>query len=173
MKTDPNYQNTQLFCECQIVSLWNAARFWGLGSLVPKMGTRRYKDICRRANAIYGGVINIDFEAERLGLAYFPIEWDKLTPMLPGVSTQLPCVMNVFCERGYHSVLAVAHRIGEPSKPWTSKFLMLNWRRRKAWIPWGEILTSAHIMIPPRIIAPKLMIANLSAAVKAHRRRKR
>jgi len=157
--TNPVYQNDQLYCECQLVSIWNAARFWGFGKSVPKMGTRQYKTICHKARAIHGGIILVDPEVERLGLAFFPI-WYRLET----VAAYMPCEMSVLCERGYHSVLAIAYKKGRTSKPWTDKFLMLNWRKGyEAWLPWGEILAQANLNVRPKMIAPKRLVDNLKS----------
>jgi len=153
-----DYQNKQLYCECQLVSVWNAARFWGYEDLVPKMGTRKYKSICKKARCLCGSAININFEIERLGLGLLPLSWRENS-----ICELLPCAMKVFCERGYHSVLAIAHKNGKKNKSWTNKFLITNWRKYHiAWISWGEILACAALSQPPMLIAPKRMIRNLA-----------
>ena len=39
------YQNEQLYSECRLVSLWNAARFYNLE--VPEIGSKEYDKICK------------------------------------------------------------------------------------------------------------------------------
>lgn len=156
---EPAYQNKQLYCECQLVSIWNAARFWGLDRLVPKMGTKKYRTICKNACAMSGACIDTDFEMVRLELKWFKIEW-----RLETIALFLPCEMSVFCERGYHSVLAVAYKRGATGKPWTNKLLMLNWKKyEQAWLGWGQVLTSANLRVAPRLIAPPRVVDNLKA----------
>ena len=71
----------------------------------------------------------------------------------------------MFCERGYHSVLAVAYKRGRPRKSWTDKLFMANWRKGRAdWVSWGEILTCAELRRTPRLIAPLRMIQMYEAA---------
>jgi len=159
----PEYQNEQLYSECKLVSIWNAARFWGLERLVPKIGTRRYKEICKKAKCIHGSALETKFERERLGLEYFDLQWDVYW-----VAKYLPCAMAVHCERGFHSVLAVAYKKGKPRKTWTDQFLVANWRKQTEWISWGEILSCGHLQWTPRLIAPARMVENLKACGKNH-----
>lgn len=97
------YQNAQLYSECQLVAMWNAARFWSMNVSLPKMGTRRYRKICKDALALHGAAINPLDEEHRVGLArnYGPHE------RLGWVRKHLPVHVSVFCHRGYHSVLIV------------------------------------------------------------------
>lgn len=154
--TELPYQNEQSYSECRLVSIWNAARFWGLSSLVPRMGTAAYKRTCEKAMAIHGAALDTSDELRRLGLDTHPLRW-----RLSCIIENLPCEMKVFCERGYHSVLAVSYKKGR--KPWTSRFFVANWRKKgKAdWITWGEILASANLDKNPLLIAPMRMIRNM------------
>jgi len=104
------YQNTQQFCECQLVSIWNACRFWGSDWFVwgvdeqeiPRQFTKKYYAACDDANAVHGGVIGIDKQIKKYGIkavrGKFTLKWFK---------SHLPIEVSVFCHRGYHSVLAV------------------------------------------------------------------
>jgi hypothetical protein len=94
------YQNNQLYCECQLVALWNAARFYGID--VPTIGTKQYKCICDESGCLYGGCININKEISRLGLKIIPGRTDILW-----VRKNIPVHFAIFCHRGYHSVLAI------------------------------------------------------------------
>lgn len=95
------YQNTQLWCECQLVSIWNACRYWGLN--YPVMGTKEYRASCAEARAIKGAAVNATKQFRKFGITrscgYYVLSW---------VRYNLPVEFSVFCHRGYHSVLAVA-----------------------------------------------------------------
>lgn len=134
------YQNYQLYCECQLVALWNAGRFHGLE--VPKPGTRKYREACRRARAIYGGCLDLEPERQRLGL--------RLVPgflMLGWVRKNLPVHFAIFCHRGYHSVLAVEVR--------GSRVLLTNYAKgRVHWIDWWKLAKKTNVHTRPYSILP-------------------
>lgn len=96
------YLNNQKYYECQLITLWNVAIFWGLGKLVPKQFSKNYKRICDRARCMYGSVIDKEFEIKRLNLkaiiGKYNLKWIKYN---------LPVELSIFCHRGYHSVLIV------------------------------------------------------------------
>jgi len=94
------FQNYQLYYECQLVALWNAARFHKIK--VPKIGGAQYRKICYESKAILGGCINIERERKRLGLVFMPGRID-----LRWIRKNLPVHLAVFCHKGYHSVLVV------------------------------------------------------------------
>jgi len=97
------YQNIQEFCECQLVSVWNACRFWGIDEQkIPHQFTKKYKAACDSANAVHGGVIGIDKQLKKYGVK---MVGGELT--LKWVREHLPVELSVFCHRGYHSVLVV------------------------------------------------------------------
>lgn len=128
------YQNYQLWSECQLVALWNAARFYGIN--VPKIGSMQYKKICSESCCIFGGCININKEIERLGfnviLGKFNFKW---------VKRNLPVDFTLFTHKGYHSVLA----IGVKDK----KLLLLNYATgRKHWLSWKKLLEKKRKVLP-------------------------
>jgi len=124
------YQNNQLYCECQLVALWNAARFYGIND-IPQMGTQLYDDICDKGCCVYGGCININHEWDRLNLKAI-----RGTMNLRWVKKNIPVHFAVFCHRGYHSVLAV--------KVVKNKITLANYaRNRLHTIDWN-ILKSKH-----------------------------
>ena len=94
------YINNQFYCECQLIAIWNAAKFYGFET--PEPETRQYKTICKESRCLYGGCIDVDKEKERLNISstrgLYSFKWVKY---------HLPVHFRVFCHRGYHSVLVV------------------------------------------------------------------
>lgn len=120
------YQNNQLWCECQLVSLWNAFRFFGKEP--PIIGTGEYCIACIDARSIYGAAINITRERKRLGMVFvlgkYKLKW---------IRKNLPVHLCLFTKhRGYHSVLIV-----EVKK---NMLLLANYTRgRLQWLSWNSI----------------------------------
>ncbi len=106
------YQNSQLYQECQLVTLWNAARFHGITDL-PVPGTELYYQICYDSGGTNGGCISIRDEIQRLEMRCIegPINLQWVRRNLP-VSFSLLCWEGQpdsnMISNGYHSVLAVA-----------------------------------------------------------------
>jgi len=120
------YQNYQLFCECSMVALWNAARYFNLS--VPIVGSRLYIKICKEAGCIHGGCISREPERERLKITINPGSWSY-----EWISKNIPVHLALFTHRGYHSVLVVAEN--------NSRLLLANYARgRTHWMRWGTIL---------------------------------
>lgn len=121
-----SYQNRQLWCECQLVAIWNAVRFFG--GETPCMGTPEYEEACEEACAIAGGVIGVDQQMDK-----FKIKAIRGKYRLDWVRSHLPVHFRVFCHRGYHSVLAVEVR--------RSEVLLTNYAiGRTHWMPWKKLL---------------------------------
>jgi hypothetical protein len=161
------YQTKQLFGECQLVAVWNAARFWGLDKIIPVIGTPEYKRICKKANSIAlgngnypGDGVTQQFELERLGLGVFPLRWD-----VGVIARSIPCELWVNCEIGYHSVLVVGYKKSVSGKVWLDELEVVYWFKdgRVDWVPWGEVLACGNLAAPPRYIAPIRVISNLVA----------
>jgi hypothetical protein len=130
------YQNRQIYCECQLIAIWNAARFWGRSDL-PEMGTADYKKRCERAAAIAGGAIFPNFELKTFGLVAsrgkYTFRW---------VCSNLPTHFAVFCHRGYHSVLVVEVK--------GSKVLLVNYAKgRTHWMEWTRLLAISNRRVAP------------------------
>ncbi len=96
------YLNNQKYCECQLISLWNTVIFFGLDHLVPKINSKKYKLICKKALCIHGGVIRKNFEIERLNLKFI-----KGVYKLNWIKKHLPVELSIHCHRGYHSILII------------------------------------------------------------------
>lgn len=94
------YWNNQKWCECQLVTLWNAAIYHDID--VPIRYGKEYKKDCHDGCAINGGCIDKSHVLSKLKLK--PIK-GKLT--WQWCSKHLPCEFSVFCHRGFHSVLSV------------------------------------------------------------------
>ena len=95
------YQNNQLWSECQLVSIWNACRYWGMDNYLI-MGTKRYKLACRDAKAIGGSVIGLSSQLRKYNIVRV---FGSLNFMW--ARNHLPIELGVHCHRGYHSVLVV------------------------------------------------------------------
>jgi hypothetical protein len=123
------YQNKQLWCECWLVSLWNAYRFFG--KIPPTMGTPEYRKICEDACCISGACFNsgIERERKRLGIKFVPGQYK-----LSWIKNNLPVELSLFTKhRGYHSVLVV--------KTWKNKIQLANYTYGKLqWLPWSRVL---------------------------------
>ncbi len=128
------YQNNQLWSECQLVALWNAARFHV--KLTPKMGSRLYKKICKESRCIYGGCIDIDKETKRLGFKVVPGRFN-----FKWIERNLPVHFTLFTHKGYHSVLAVGSR--------DKQLLLANYATgRLHWMGWKKLLTKKRRVFP-------------------------
>ncbi len=96
------YINNQKFSSCQLVSLWNTALFHNLDPNAPPINSKKYREICKKAGCLYGGVINMNFEIDRLGMKAVSGKYN-----LRWIKNNLPVSLSIFCHRGYHSVLVV------------------------------------------------------------------
>lgn len=98
------YQNAQLYLECQLISIWNAARFYNKEELVPKMGTPEYEQACEDFHCKNGSCLGVIKELNRLGLKMIGGKWD-----LKWISKNLPVELSIFKtkEGGAHSILVV------------------------------------------------------------------
>ena len=124
MNQEIKYQNRQLYCECQLVSLWNAKRFL---ENIPEMGSKQYKKICEESYCVAGSCLNKNKEIERLNLKAIK---GKMT--LEWIKNHLPVQFSVFCHRGYHCVLAIAVK--------KEKILLTNYTKGKLhWMSWKKL----------------------------------
>lgn len=129
----PKYQNGQLCNECSLVTIWNAARFWGIYP-VPKMGSQNYRKICRILGGFDEGCDDRDIEREmvRLGLTKkkgpFSLQW---------VRESLPVEFTLRVghgkNRGLHSTLGVEVD--------GQRIRLLNYENcaKDRWIYWSQI----------------------------------
>lgn len=120
------YQNTQLWSECRLVALWNAAKFYNITT--PKPGTEQYEQICEDGCCIIGACINIEPEVKRLRLKLIQ---GKIN--LNWIKKNLPVNIGIrHPRRGFHAVLVV--------KANGNKLLLANYAKgRLYWLPWRKI----------------------------------
>jgi len=119
------YQNNQLYFECQLISLWNASRYYNIE--IPKIGSKEYNRICDESRCIYGGCIDIEKEKQRLGLRSMRGKYNLIW-----VRNNLPVHFSIFCHRDYHSVLGI--------KIYKTKILLANYAyNRTHWISWKNL----------------------------------
>lgn len=120
------YQNIQFWSECQLVTLWNACRFYGKKFPEPK--SWQYAQICIASGGIYGSCTSITKEIRRLRLKFVKGRWSLLW-----VKKNLPVRFVLFTKhRGYHDVLCVGVR--------KDKLLLANYTRgRLYWLPWSNV----------------------------------
>lgn len=103
------YQNTQLYMECQLVAIWNAARFYGMEDEVPKIGTNEYEEACNRFACKSGSCLGVGDELNRLGLKYVEGKWDY-----EWIRNNLPVELSIIPSDGRaHAILAVEERMGD------------------------------------------------------------
>lgn len=120
------YQNVQFWSECQLVSTWNAGRYYG--KKVPEPGIWEYALIVIESGGIYGSCTSIKKELRRLRLKF--VEGRK---SLSWIKKNLPVELGLFTKhRGYHSVLCINVQ--------NNKLLLLNYARRKSlWLSWKKV----------------------------------
>lgn len=127
------YQNKQRYEECRLVSLWNAARYFGIE--VPEFGSKQYEDACEKACCIVGACIDISEEEERLGLRRV-----RGKRSLHWIRRNLPVELGIHHPRkGFHSVLVVEVKRG--------RVLLTNYASNRVfWLRWNTV----NRMIPGR-----------------------
>lgn len=102
------YQNTQKYWECQLIAIWNAARFYGMEKKVPKIGTPEYEEACEKYCCKHGSCLGAEKELKRFGLRYVEGEWD-----FEWLKDNLPVVLSVYPpDQRAHAVLAVNCEFG-------------------------------------------------------------
>lgn len=94
------YWNDQIYYECQLIALWNAAIYQGIS--VPFRYGLEYIEDCEEARALHGGAINVDKVIQKLQLE--PVKgqcnWNW-------IKQNCPVEFKISCHRGWHSVLMV------------------------------------------------------------------
>jgi len=162
------YQNGQKWCECSLVAMWNAARYFGLSA--PKIGTREYYDRCRATGkfTLKNGIVNEkrfnrwfdgwEFyeELERLGLNFKLMRYN-----FRGLSTNLPFDITIYpCKSTYngnglawsHTVLAVDVNRRD------RKFLLANYDKTKmCWLSWDFIKRRKDDRFPPKSYSSRVV----------------
>lgn len=135
------YQNTQKWCECQLVSIWNACRYWGINSF-PKIGTKEYRAECKKFHAINGSALTVAGAFKRYGIKRLSGKYD-----LKWVRRHLPVEFSIFYKHGYHSVLCVAVN--------KNKVLLANYADgRTCWLNWDKLLSMCNRKVKPDQFLP-------------------
>lgn len=97
------YQNKQKYSECQLVSIWNAARYYGMEDKVPKLGTIEYEQACEDFHCKNGSCLRPGKELNRLGLKMIKGKWDY-----SWIANNLPVELSISPpNRRVHSILVV------------------------------------------------------------------
>jgi hypothetical protein len=132
----PELQHMQRWSECQLVSLWNAARLLGVDEgLIPTPRQKRYRRIAADCGCLFGACVTVEPELERLGLRLVPGSWS-----VRWIMKNLPVELGLFCHRGFHSVLAVAFRSPIGPSPDNWELQLANYARgRLQWVGWSRI----------------------------------
>lgn len=127
------YQNSQRYMECRLVSLWNAARYFGIEA--PEPGSKQYEDACEKACCVIGACIDISEEEERLGLRRV-----RGKRRLHWIRRNLPVELGIrHPRRGFHSVLIIKVKRG--------RVLLTNYAESRVfWLKWDTV----NRMIPQR-----------------------
>ena len=144
------YQNKQKWCECQLISLWNAAVYHG--KIPPRYGSKQYRFLCEQAGTVIGerqfakeGVhIRLDHELRRLNMDVKYGRWD-----FKWVRKNLPVALTVESENlegCYHNVLAVDVNVRK------KQFLIANLKLdgNAYWVKWSYLNGRRHNIIIPR-----------------------
>lgn len=97
------YWNGQQHFECQLVTLWNAAIYYGIK--VPERYGPEYQADCEKACAIIGSVIDKEHVIQKLRLKAIrgKLKWRW-------VKRNLPVEFTIYSHRGNHSILAIEVR---------------------------------------------------------------
>ena len=102
------YQNTQLYMECHLVAIWNAARFFGMEHKIPKIGTEEYDKWCLKYACKSGSCIGLKKEFKRLGLKRVEGKWN-----FDWIKNNLPVVLSIYPPKQRpHAILAVKEQFG-------------------------------------------------------------
>lgn len=121
------YWNEQMYSECQLVTIWNAALFHGIS--VPEQFGDEYKTACEKCCCTIGACINTTSVSENLGLisvdGLLEFEW---------VKNNLPVEFSIYCHRGHHSVLCVDINIENEQVLITNYF-----KGMETWLPFEGI----------------------------------
>lgn len=131
------YWNNQKYCECKLVTLWNAAIYHNI-KILDRYGDEYITD-CKKAGAIYGGCIDSDYIIKKLGLkpsqGYLNWNWIKMN---------CPIEFSIFCHRGYHSVLAVDINLKN------KKVLLTNYAKNRVfWVKINNLIEMQNKHIYP------------------------
>lgn len=102
------YQNTQLYMECQLVAIWNAARWHGMENKVPKIGTKEYDRLAEKYHCINGSCLGAKKELKRFGLEMVEGKWN-----FNWIKDNLPVMLSVYPpDERPHAILAVECKWG-------------------------------------------------------------
>ena len=119
------YYNNQKYCDCQLIALVNASVYFNKLKLKPN--TKLYNYIAREAGCIYGACIDLT-KAEK----YINAKYVKGKLNLSWIKNHLPVKLNLFCFRGFHSVLCI--------KVTKNKLQLVNYRRNSLIsLPWNNV----------------------------------
>lgn len=113
--------------ECQLVTIWNACRYYGFNN-VPKIGSKEYKDKCRKYKCINGFAIGTINELVSYGLTFHVGKWDK-----EWIISNIPIECAIFKnELGTHSILIVKYE--------NDRFLVTNYAKdRTHWMTYEQL----------------------------------
>lgn len=103
-----NYQNTQLYMECRLVSIWNSAIFFNMSKKVPQIGTKWYEKMCEKFHCKNGSCLGVGKELKRLRLKMVEGKWDY-----NWIKHNLPVELSVYPpNQRAHSILAIEEKFG-------------------------------------------------------------
>lgn len=131
------YWNNQKYCECQLITLWNAAIYYKIR--VPIRYGKEYVMDCEKAYAINGGCINSNHVINKLNLKAIKgkLDWNW-------IKVNCPIEFSIFCHRGYHSVLAIDINLKN------KKVLLANYAREKLyWIKIDKLIKMHNKNVNP------------------------
>jgi len=131
------YWNNQIYCECQLVVLWNAAIYYGIK--VPDRYGNEYKADCKKAGSIYGSCLNSRHVMKKLHLQPIlgSLDWGW-------IRINCPIGFLVFCHRGHHAVLAIDVNLKE------KKILLANYaKERLYWLKFKKLIKIHNKRVQP------------------------
>ena len=122
------YQNTQHYSECQLVTLLNVVRYFGMEDNVPELDTKEYEKMCIKYHCICGSCLNMEEAYDEYNLKRETGTWE-----FNWISRNVPIELSVSTKRqGNHSILVIKCK--------DDKFLVTNYiKGRVQWLQFSQL----------------------------------
>jgi len=158
------YQERQLYAECQLVTVINAAKYYGITT--PEIGDPEYEELVDLVGAKHGSAICIAKSHHLLGVVAVDIHPSSLKKLRNILSGGHPVGIDVWGKRtGFHSVLAADYKFGFYRLTNASKIVKNGWvsgLRLRQMIKQGSRPNIVPLRGGMRIYYPKLSLDSFS-----------
>jgi len=131
------YWNNQIYYECKLVSIWNAAIYHDI-SVPIRYGDEYIRD-CKMAMATYGSCLRENYVVKKMNLQKTKgkLNWNW-------IKKNCPAEFSIFCHRGYHSVLSIDINLKN------RKVLLANYAKgRLCWINVNKLIKMHNKHVSP------------------------